>query len=448
MSSDSIISVENLSKRYIIGRQRDRRDGLRHRLEDAFRSPWRQLRQGKSNGNGKLLPPNSDLLPPASAPRSNAKEEFWALRDVSFMVKQGDAVGIVGRNGAGKSTLLKILSRITEPTEGRIRLKGRVASLLEVGTGFHLELTGRENIFLNGAILGMSRREIKRKFDEIVAFAEIEKFLDTPVKRYSSGMYVRLAFAVAAHLEPEILIVDEVLAVGDSAFQQKCMGKMKEVTRSHGRTVIFVSHNMGAIQSLCSTALLLHGGRIAVDGEVANVVQQYYQMSAPQSAIADLSKCSRTGTGEAHVTRIHLEGEDGCIQTHFRMGEPLTIVVEAEFPTRIQNPTFGVNIVMDGGMQIVADCRSSHYNLMLGLVQGRVEYRMRIPSVQLYPRIYTVEPWVADAGCMSVFDWVQGAASFEITSGPKFMSGASVTSTHGISHISTEWNARVVPTEV
>ena len=261
-------------------------------------------------------------------------------------------------------------------------------------------------------------------------------------------MYVRLAFAVAAHLEPEILIVDEVLAVGDAAVPEKMLGKMKEVTRSHGRTVMFVSHNMGAIQSLCSTALLLHGGRIAVGGEVANVVQQYYQMSAPQSAIADLSKCSRTGTGEARVTRIQLEGEDGGIQTHFRMGEPLTIVVEADFPTRIQNPTLGVNIVMDGGMQVVADCRSSHYNVKIGSVQGRVEYRMRIPSVQLYPRIYTVEPWVCDAGCMSEFDWVREAVSFEITSGPKFMGGASVTSAHGISHINTEWHARVISTEV
>ena len=189
-------------------------------------------------------------------------EEFWALKDVSFEVKQGEVLGIIGRNGAGKSTLLKILSRITEPTEGRVSLRGRVASLLEVGTGFHPELTGRENIFLNGAILGMTQREIRKKFDEIVAFAEVEKFLDTPVKHYSSGMYVRLAFAVAAHLEPEILVVDEVLAVGDAEFQKKCLGKMDEVSRREGRTVLFVSHNMGVISNLCSLAIWLDAGQV------------------------------------------------------------------------------------------------------------------------------------------------------------------------------------------
>ena len=203
-------------------------------------------------------------------------EEFWALKDVSFEVKQGEVVGIIGRNGAGKSTLLKILSRITEPTAGRVTLRGRVASLLEVGTGFHPELTGRENIYLNGAILGMTRAEIRRKFDEIVAFAEVEKFLDTPVKRYSTGMYVRLAFAVAAHLEPEILIVDEVLAVGDAEFQKKCLGKMDEVSRRDGRTVLFVSHNMGAIERLSSRALLMRDGRLSVQGETGMVLNPFF----------------------------------------------------------------------------------------------------------------------------------------------------------------------------
>ena len=251
----SVISAENLSKRYIIGHQRDASDALRHRLEQALRNPWRWFRQREVD-------------------KRAAREEFWALKDVEFEIKQGEAVGIVGRNGAGKSTLLKVLSRITEPTTGRIRLRGRVASLLEVGTGFHQELTGRENIFLNGAILGMSRSEIKRKFDEIVAFSEVEQFLDTPVKRYSSGMYVRLAFAVAAHLEPEILIVDEVLAVGDAGFQKKCLGKMGEVAHG-GRTVLFVSHNMSAIQSLCQEAIYLQHGAVKAQGRVEPVIGQY-----------------------------------------------------------------------------------------------------------------------------------------------------------------------------
>ncbi|MEJ1936812.1 ABC transporter ATP-binding protein, partial [Nostoc sp. NIES-2111] len=206
------------------------------------------------------------------------QEEFWALKDVSFEIKQGDRVGIIGCNGAGKSTLLKILSRITEPTTGRIQAKGRVASLLEVGTGFHPELTGRENIYLNGAILGMSKAEIKRKFDEIVAFAEVDKFLDTPVKRYSSGMYVRLAFAVAAHLEPEILVVDEVLAVGDAAFQKKCLGKMEDVAKNEGRTVLFVSHNMAAIRSLCHNCIFLQNGTLSFIGDVEEGIEKYFSL--------------------------------------------------------------------------------------------------------------------------------------------------------------------------
>ena len=252
--SHTAIHVGNLSKRYVIGHQRGKGDGLRHALEDAVRRPLKWLRNRGDN--------------------NSSSEEFWALKDVSFDIQAGEVVGIVGRNGAGKSTLLKVLSRITEPTSGQIRIRGRVASLLEVGTGFHPELTGRENIFLNGAILGMQRAEIKRKFDEIVAFAEVERFLDTPVKRYSSGMYVRLAFAVAAHLEPEILIVDEVLAVGDAQFQKKCLGKMQDVA-SGGRTILFVSHNMGAVMSLCRRAVWLSEGKCRMIGEAREVGNAY-----------------------------------------------------------------------------------------------------------------------------------------------------------------------------
>jgi lipopolysaccharide transport system ATP-binding protein len=253
--SNTIVTVEALAKRYFIDHRRSGGDALRHRIEQALRHPL-------------------DGLTALRARRQSAREEFWALKNVSFDIAQGASVGIIGKNGAGKSTLLKILSRITEPTKGSIRMKGRVASLLEVGTGFHQELTGRENIFLNGAILGMKQTEIRRKFDEIVAFAEVEQFLDTPVKRYSSGMYVRLAFAVAAHLEPEILIVDEVLAVGDAAFQKKCLGQLEQAARG-GRTVLFVSHNMAAVQALCSTAIYLQHGQVKASGPVEQLVNSY-----------------------------------------------------------------------------------------------------------------------------------------------------------------------------
>ena len=258
--SDTVIRVENLSKKYIIEHQQQQRY-----------TALRDVLAKKARSVGEFFSRNGHREDPTH-------EEFWALKDVSFEVKRGDRVGIIGRNGAGKSTLLKILSRITEPTSGKISIKGRVSSLLEVGTGFHPELTGRENVFLNGAVLGMDRIEIKKKFDEIVAFAEVEKFLDTPVKRYSSGMYVRLAFAVAAHLEPEILIVDEVLAVGDAQFQKKCLGKMKDVS-GEGRTVIFVSHSMPTITSLCSEAILIDKGKLINQGNVSDVVVNYYTSS-------------------------------------------------------------------------------------------------------------------------------------------------------------------------
>ncbi len=257
-----IIQIEKLGKRYRIAHQAERHRyvALRDVLADTTRSVARRLWSLVATSRGNAS--------------TRTEEDFWALRNVSFDVQEGEVLGIIGRNGAGKSTLLKILSRITEPTEGRVRVRGRVASLLEVGTGFHPELTGRENIFLNGAILGMTRAEIRRKFDEIVAFAEVDKFLDTPVKRYSSGMYVRLAFAVAAHLEPEILLVDEVLAVGDAQFQKKCLGKMGAVARG-GRTVLFVSHNMVAVRSLCGRAVLLANGEMEKVGPVGQLVAAY-----------------------------------------------------------------------------------------------------------------------------------------------------------------------------
>src|SRR5262247_578600 len=258
--SDFVITVENLSKSYLVGHQSAKRERYTALRDIIAREARNFVRKGLDFVGGRQIVQGDEV------------EEFWALSDVSFEVKRGEILGIVGRNGAGKSTLLKILSRITEPTKGRVLLRGRVASLLEVGTGFHPELTGRENIFLNGAILGMTQREIRRKFDEIVAFAGVERFLDTPVKRYSSGMYTRLAFAVAAHLEPEILVVDEVLAVGDARFQKKCLGKMDEVAQA-GRTILFVSHNMTAMSRLCRRAIWIDGGRIRRAGDSDDVIK-------------------------------------------------------------------------------------------------------------------------------------------------------------------------------
>jgi lipopolysaccharide transport system ATP-binding protein len=290
--SDPIITVENLGKKYQIAHEKVKPGGAT--LREALTKTASGLVRG--------------LIPGAKRAAGDAngfarREEFWALRNVSFEVKQGEVVGIIGRNGAGKSTLLKVLSRITEPTEGRVRIRGRVASLLEVGTGFHPELTGRENIFLNGAILGMGREEIRRKFDEIVDFAGTEKFLDTPVKRYSSGMYVRLAFAVAAHLEPEILVVDEVLSVGDAEFQKKCLGKMEDVSSREGRTVLFVSHSMSAITQLCSRAVLLRGGNLVLDGGVSNVASAYLN-DASVSNIGEFDLSSHPGRSRESIPAI------------------------------------------------------------------------------------------------------------------------------------------------
>jgi lipopolysaccharide transport system ATP-binding protein len=284
--SQPIIAVRNVSKAYRLGAI-----GATSLRDEAARL-WGLARGRGSNGS------------------HNASKEFWALRDVSFDVQPGEVVGIIGRNGAGKSTLLKILSRITQQTSGEITLRGRVASLLEVGTGFHPDLTGRENIFLNGAILGMSKAEIHRKFDEIVAFAEVDQFIDTPVKRYSSGMHVRLAFAIAAHLEPEILIIDEVLAVGDAAFQQKCLGKMDQVAARDGRTVLFVSHNMGAVQSLCGRAVWLDAGEVKQDGPTAQVIGGYLQTMMTLEGMPVGDRTDRSGDGPARLTDVLVESID------------------------------------------------------------------------------------------------------------------------------------------
>jgi lipopolysaccharide transport system ATP-binding protein len=311
--TDTVIRVENLGKKYVLShQQQERYVALRDVIANGTRSLGRKFLKP-----GKLASPNP------------AQEEFWALKDISFEIKQGDRVGIIGRNGAGKSTLLKILSRITEPTTGRICINGRVASLLEVGTGFHPELTGRENIYLNGAILGMSKVEIKRKFDEIVDFAEVEKFLDTPVKRYSSGMYVRLAFAVAAHLEPEILIVDEVLAVGDVQFQKKCLGKMEDVGKE-GRTVIFVSHNMAAVKALCNRAFLLKQGSIILDSDIENAVREYLVEDSVSDAMVSWNEKTAPQSPEIRFRKAYILNDQGERAAALDCRKNFTIAVEYE----------------------------------------------------------------------------------------------------------------------
>ena len=324
--SQPVIQVEGLGKLYHLSHQK-RQDTLRDSLTHSVRGWWGRLTGAAGTADGA--------------------EEFWALRDVSFTVNQGDVVGIIGRNGAGKSTLLKLLSRITEPTTGRAVIRGRVASLLEVGTGFHPELSGRENIYLNGAILGMSRDEIRRKFDEIVAFAEVERFLDTQVKHYSSGMYVRLAFDVAAHLEPEILIVDEVLAVGDAQFQKKCLGKMSEVARDSGRTVLFVSHNTAALQAICRTGLWLQRGHVVQAGPMAECLSAYLA-SGNEAATFLPANTTRPHITSVAVDRAALTGGTLRISVGFKSHIPLSPVVGITLLSRHGQPLAGSNGRMMG----------------------------------------------------------------------------------------------------
>jgi lipopolysaccharide transport system ATP-binding protein len=365
-----IIAVENLSKKYRISHlsHRPRYKSLRDVITEGITGSFRSRRSRKQG---------------ASPPRS---EEFWALKGVNFEIRQGEVVGVIGQNGAGKSTLLKVLSRITDPTAGRIRLRGRVASLLEVGTGFHPELTGRENIFLNGAILGMSRAEIKAKFDEIVAFAGVEKFLDTPVKHYSSGMYVRLAFAVAAHLEPEILVIDEVLAVGDAEFQKKCLGKMEEVAKDLGRTILFVSHNMSAVRSLCSRAILLADGKLIADDSVDNVIESYLAAGAE----TELS-WKRPANGSPS-TPVYYQ----TIVASLRGRQPeLKLIVDAEIVCEEENPaqTFvSIDLCDALGTPLMQAIPEGRPFLNLALGMNCIQITVDLPG--LTPGRYLADLWI------------------------------------------------------
>lgn len=389
--SDTVIRVENLSKKYI----------LSHQQQERYTALRDVMAQGVRNLGKKILAP----LTSRHESLTSSREEFYALRDISFEIKQGDRVGIIGRNGAGKSTLLKILSRITEPTDGRIEIKGRVASLLEVGTGFHPELTGRENIFLNGAILGMGRAEIKRKFDEIVAFAEVEKFLDTPVKRYSSGMYVRLAFAVAAHLEPEILIVDEVLAVGDTQFQKKCLGKMEEAGKG-GRTILFVSHNMGAILSLCTRCILFENGWKIADGVPAGVAEMYMQdYSVSSSFIRDLDD-----NGKPYIVSGNLVSKDS------RKLIELYVVIHALKQMKV---CIDVRLVDALGVPVgYGSLGALDDSKLVGLKPGKNTFTIEMPQHQLAQGKYFISIDLTEPD-IQYFDRVEKCLSFEIIRSPE-----------------------------
>jgi lipopolysaccharide transport system ATP-binding protein len=371
--SSPVITVENLGKDYVLTHQGEGESyrTLRDTLSGWFRHSKSKIENRKS-------------------------EIFHALHDVSFEVQQGEVLGIIGRNGAGKSTLLKILSRITEPTRGQVRLRGRVASLLEVGTGFHPELTGRENIFLNGAILGMTRMEIRKKFDEIVDFSGVERFLDTPVKRYSSGMYVRLAFAVAAHLEPEILIIDEVLAVGDAAFQKKCLGKMESVAQTEGRTVLYVSHQMPSILNLCHSVVCLHQGRIASRGPTADVVEFYLrELCSPSAALPS----GRSGIAAVEIDPGDAARGDITIHIRFKHSTDFKPIPGLVFKDALGRPVFGTNNRHDPHIPL---CSS-------GLAT------FRIPQAPLRSGTYSVTVFLGDEH--GDFDLVQEAAYFAFTSG-------------------------------
>jgi lipopolysaccharide transport system ATP-binding protein len=399
--SEIVIKVENLSKQYRLGT-------VSHRTLGKDLQAWWARMRGKQDPNSQVGS-NFSLLTDHISPE---KDRFWALKDISFNVKQGEVLGIIGKNGAGKSTLLKVISRVTTPTRGQIKIKGRVASLLEVGTGFHPELTGRENIFLNGAILGMIKAEIKQKFDEIVTFAEVEKFIDTPVKRYSSGMYVRLAFAVAAHLEPEILVVDEVLAVGDAQFQKKCLGKMEDVSTREGRTVLFVSHNMAAISQLCNRSILLNNGQLAFHGDVHKATQLYLRSGR---GIDNIDNHNFIGTLKSKIEfiKVNINGHP------FDAGEispssDITITVEGRCIESI--PKFRTSIVIyKEGVRI---CTLHDTKTPKPIPQGLFLAEAKIPAFLLRPAEYYIAIGGDNGGAMaSCTEWIFGneIASFIIS---------------------------------
>jgi lipopolysaccharide transport system ATP-binding protein len=420
------IKVENLSKRYRIGTSQGSYRTLRESITAAATASWRGVARlgNRVDAVGGLVK------------GIGSTSDFWALKDVSFEVQPGQVVGIIGRNGAGKSTLLKILSRITEPTSGRAEFRGRLGSLLEVGTGFHPELTGRENVYLNGSMLGMSRREISWRFDEIVEFSEIEGFLDTPVKRYSSGMYVRLAFAVAAHLDPEILLVDEVLAVGDATYQKRCIDRMSQIAHS-GRSILFVSHNMDLIPRLCEKAIRLERGSVVSSGPADAVVRGYLEDWGDCSDEADLSGRVRVGDGRARFTHVWLVAPDGELRRHHQSGEDLGIRIRIRSHQRIPNAALAINLMTLSGGQIHSGwTRESGFGVSLDL--GVQEYQCDFRNVRLRPgQRMRIGLWL-EAG--NIVDFLDDASTFQVVDGPG-AEWVSTDSQQGIVLCDYEWSA-------
>ena len=413
--SETVIKIEGLSKRYRIG-AREGYKTFRETLTEAVQAPFKRI-----GSIGKPVP---------------KAETIWALKDVSFEVKKGEVLGIIGRNGAGKSTLLKILSHITEPTKGRVELRGRVGSLLEVGTGFHPELTGHENIYLYGAILGMHRNEVSRKFKEIVEFAEIEKFIDTPVKRYSSGMYMRLAFSVAAHLEPDILLVDEVLAVGDAAFQKKCLGKVGKVA-GEGRTVLFVSHNMGALEGLCQKGILLEGGGKIFEGGIHEAVSKYLVKNY-ETAQNPLAGCARTGNGKIRVVDFHLESPAGGIRKAAKSGEPVVFCFQFENRDCLLNDriSFGFSVHTDKEYGLFH--YHSHFSgIYFQNLPKKGWVKCLLPELNLSPGNYLVASYTLIGGDRA--DWPQVFLPIEVIGSDFYGTGNPNLSTWGPMLVKGKW---------
>lgn len=415
----AIINVENLGKKYQLTHQSEKYLALRDNLTEIIKWPLKFINQKR---------------------KDNRQEDFWALKNIDFQIQAGEAVGIIGRNGAGKSTLLKILSRITPPTTGKITLDGRVASLLEVGTGFHPELTGRENIYLNGAILGMRKAEIKNKFNEIVAFAEIEKFLDTPVKRYSSGMYVRLAFAVAAHLEPEILLIDEVLAVGDVAFQKKCLNKMDDVAKEEGRTVLFVSHNMSAIQKLCTKCILIENGSLKKIGETAEVIREYMNLNKALTNITLNERQDRKGNGQIILSNFYLENSKKMPIDFIHSGDDINLcfVLEKKVQKVLKNVEFSFSIATLEGMPLILHRTNYLKSNIKEFGSNNIILRCCVNNFPLTSGSYIIGTYLESDHQLN--DSINTAVRIDVARGDFFRNGVSYVENHSPMLINASWS--------